>query len=453
MLQFDDQMTRDFIAPHELEAVSGQLEVACRDLDQRTCPGSDYTGWLDLPNRDNKEELERVEECAQRLREDVDYLVVIGIGGSYLGARAVIEALSHHFDTQLPNDRRVGPKIVFAGHQLNSDYLFDLKELLRGQRVAFNVVSKSGTTTEPAVAFRVLREALLRDVSEDTFRKRVIITTDRQRGALRRLADEHDLETFVIPDDVGGRYSVLTPVGLLPIATAGIGIDELLNGAASIRDYEAQEAELLAKPAGRYAAVRTLLVRKGYTTEILGSYEPSMRMFTEWWKQLFGESACKDGRGAVPLGVDLTTDLHSLGQMIQEGPRKFFETIISFRKVRHEVLIPDDGTNLDQLQYLAGTLMSEVNAKAMLGTALAHVSGGVPNMSVTCEKRSAFAMGELIYFFERACALSCLMDAVNPFNQPGVEAYKSNMFALLGKPGHEKQRAELEHHLAERFPR
>lgn len=450
MLKFDDQMTRDFIALHEFDAISGQLKVACRELDQRTCPGSDYTGWLDLPNRDNQEELIRVQECAQRLREEVDYLVVIGIGGSYLGARAIIEALSHHFDAHLSEDQRSGPKIVFAGHQLSSDYLYDLIELLRGKRVAFNVISKSGTTTEPAVAFRVLRDALCRDVSEEIFRKRVIITTDRQRGALRRLADEHGLETFVIPDDVGGRFSVLTPVGLLPVATAGIDIDELLDGAASFRDQEAQEAEFLAKPAGRYAAVRTLLVRKGYTTEILGCYEPSMRMFTEWWKQLFGESACKDGRGAIPLGVDFTTDLHSLGQMIQEGPRKFFETIISFKKVHHEVTIPDDGTNLDQLQYLSGTPMSDVNDKAMLGTALAHVAGGVPNMSVTCEKRSAFALGELIYFFERACSLSCLMDTVNPFNQPGVEAYKSNMFALLGKPGHEERRAELERHIAER---
>lgn len=450
MLHFDDQMTRDFIASHELDAISGQLGAACFELDQRTCPGSEYTGWLDLPDRENKEELTRVRKCAERLREEVDYLVVIGIGGSYLGARAVIEALSHHFDAQLPNDRRSGPKIIFAGHQLSSDYLYDLKELLRGRRVAFNVISKSGTTTEPAVAFRVLREALFRDVSEDVFRKRVIITTDRQRGALRRLAEERDLETFVIPDDVGGRFSVLTPVGLLPVAVAGIDIDELLDGAASSRDQEVQETELLKKPAARYAAVRTLLARKGYTTEILGAYEPSMRMFTEWWKQLFGESACKDGRGVIPLGVDFTTDLHSLGQMIQEGPRTFFETIINFRNVHHEVLIPDDGTNLDQLQYLAGTPMSEVNDKAMLGTALAHVAGGVPNMSVTCEKRSAFAMGELIYFFERACALSCLMDAVNPFNQPGVEAYKSNMFALLGKPGHEKRRAELESLLAER---
>jgi|LFRM01.1.fsa_nt_gb glucose-6-phosphate isomerase len=446
MLKLGDHLTDAFISEHEREQMKAQLSLARDLLDHKKCPGAEYTGWLELPLSVSEAELSEIERVASDIRDNFDILIVVGIGGSYLGARAVIEALSHHFMAHLPAGKRNGPLVLFAGHQISPDYMHDLLEVTRGKRVALNVISKSGTTTEPAIAFRILREQLFGDLTDQALRECVFITTDRSKGALKQFARETGLTTFDIPDDIGGRYSVLTPVGILPIAVAGIDIRGLIAGA------RAECSRCLAPlsedwtPADRYAVNRMILLRKGYKAEILASYEPSMRFVTEWWKQLFGESEGKDGRGLVPIGVDFTTDLHSLGQLIQEGPRILFETVIRFEKTRHDVMIPSDSRDIDQLEYLAGSGMAEVNEQAVLGTALAHTSGGVPNIEIVLEERSAFCLGELIYFFERACALSGIMNGVNPFNQPGVEAYKRNMFALMGKPGFEWLRAELTNH-------
>ncbi len=444
MLQVNDHLTNQFISPHEREQMKNQLSAARDLLDGRACPGSEYTGWLDLPETLSEETIARIEETADRIRRDYDILIVVGIGGSYLGARAVIEALSHHFSLLLPDDKRGGcPLVLFAGHQLSSDYLHDLLDVVEGKRVALNVISKSGTTTEPAIAFRILRDRLFSNASDEELAKHIVITTDEKRGALRRYADEMGITAFVIPDDIGGRYSVLTAVGLLPIAVAGFDIRELLDGARAERKRSMAPLSEGFSAADRYAVNRMLLLRKGYHAELLACYEPSMRYFAEWWKQLYGESEGKDGKGVVMMSVDLTTDLHSLGQLIQEGPRVFFETVIDFANVKHEITIPGDPADLDQLEYLAGKPMSFVNRQASRGTALAHVSGGVPNMRIELPDRSLHSLGALIYFFERACALSCIMNGVNPFDQPGVEAYKRNMFALLGKPGFEEMREEL----------
>jgi len=387
--------------------------------------------------------IEQIEETAERIRRETDVLIVVGIGGSYLGARAVIEALSHHFSSLLSDEKRKHPLILFAGHQISPDYLHDLLDIVKGKRIALNVISKSGTTTEPAIAFRILRHRLFGDLRPEELADRVIVTTDEKRGALRAFAADNGLTTFVIPDDIGGRYSVLTPVGLLPIAVAGVDIRALLAGASSEREHSAAPLSEGWAASDLYAVNRMLLLKKGYAAEILASYEPSMRYFAEWWKQLFGESEGKDGKGLITMSVDYTTDLHSLGQLIQEGPRAFFETVIDFQSVCHDLRIPHDESDLDQLEYLAGRPMSFVSRQAMNGTALAHVAGGVPNMRIEIESRSAYHLGELIYFFERACALSGIMNGVNPFDQPGVEAYKRNMFALLGKPGYENLRDEL----------
>lgn len=449
LLVLNDQFTNQFIATHERKQMERQLSLARDLLDGRNCPGSEYTGWLDLPVSLPEETIALVEETAERIRRDFDVLIVVGIGGSYLGARAVIEALSHHFSLLLSEGKRGCPLVLFAGHQISSDYLHDLLEVVEGKRVALNVISKSGTTTEPAIAFRILRDRLFRHMPREDLAKRIVITTDEKRGALRRYADEMGITTFVIPDDIGGRYSVLTPVGLLPIAVAGIDIRALLDGARSERMNSTTTLSEGLSAADRYAVNRILLMRKGYQAEILACYEPSMRYLAEWWKQLFGESEGKDGKGIVTMSVDLTTDLHSLGQLIQEGPRVFFETVIDFANVRHDIAIPNDPADLDQLEYLAGQPMSFVNRQASRGTALAHVSGGVPNMRIELKDRSPESLGALIYFFERACALSCIMNGVNPFDQPGVEAYKRNMFALLGKPGYEEVREELLRSFAE----
>ncbi len=442
-LKVKDHLTNQFIASHEREQMKCQLSAARELLDGRTCPGSEYTGWLDLPESLPVETIERIERTAERIRRDFDVLIVVGIGGSYLGARAVIEALSHHFSSLLTKEKRGAPLVLFAGHQLSVDYLYDLLEVVKGRRVALNVISKSGTTTEPAIAFRIIRDALFHHASREDLANHIVITTDEHRGALRRYADEMGITTFVVPDDIGGRYSVLTPVGLLPIAVAGIDIRSLLQGAREERARSISPLSEGFSSADLYAVNRILLMRKGYQAEILACYEPSMRYFAEWWKQLYGESEGKDGKGVITMSVDLTTDLHSLGQLIQEGPRVFFETVIDFAHVKNDIAIPSDPADLDQLEYLAGEPMSFVNRQASRGTALAHVSGGVPNMRIELENRSPEALGALIYFFERACALSGIMNGVNPFDQPGVEAYKRNMFALLGKPGFEELREEL----------
>lgn len=444
MLTFKDQMTEAFIGPEERSQMVAWLSLARDMLDKQWGPGSDFTGWLDLPESQTEEEIQAILQRAGAIRQDFDLLIVVGIGGSYLGARAVIEALSHHFQGLLNKEGREGPLVLFAGQQISSDYLSDLIEISRGKRVALNVISKSGTTTEPAIAFRVLRQELLSHVADKDLASYVTVTTDRDRGALRQMARELGLPSFEIADDIGGRYSVLSPVGLLPIGVAGFDIRALLKGAGEERRRSLAPLSEQLVPSDRYAINRLLLSRKGYKMEILASYEPSMRYVTEWWKQLFGESEGKDGRGILPAGVEFTTDLHSLGQLIQEGPRLLFETVIRFKKTRHEVTIPSNPRDLDQLEYLAGKTMSHVNDRALEATMLAHVAGGVPNMEILLDGRTEEDLGRLIYFFERACALSALMDGVNPFDQPGVEAYKKNMFALLGKAGYESLRSALE---------
>lgn len=443
MITFDDRWTDGFIRPHEREAMRDAVAHARTRLDAGTCPGAEYTGWVNLPETTPSALIDDVNAVASQIREHFDVLVVVGIGGSYLGARAVIEALSHHFDALRDREER-GPLILFAGHQLSSDYMHDLLEVLRGRRVALNVISKSGTTTEPAIAFRVLRDALFADATDDELRDAIVVTTDAEHGALRALASELGLKTFIIPADIGGRYSVLTPVGLLPIAVAGIDIRRLIEGAARERTRSvAPMDDNTWVPCDRYAVDRMLLARKGYRAELLAAYEPSMHYFAEWWKQLFGESEGKDGKGLLPMSAAFTTDLHSLGQLIQDGPSILFETVLNIRDTAHTVVIPEDRRDLDRLSYLAGRTLADVNRSARLGTALAHVDGGVPNMVFDVPDRSPESMGSLIYAFERACALSGILNDVNPFNQPGVEAYKRNMFALLGKPGFESLRDEL----------
>ena len=411
-------------------------------LHNKTGPGSDFTGWVDLPKNYDKAEFARIKEAAGKIRSDSDALVVIGIGGSYLGARAAIEALSHTFHNLLPGDRRGAPEIYFVGNSISSTYIAELFELLEGKEISVNVISKSGTTTEPAIAFRVFREYLESKYGKAGAAKKIYATTDRARGALKKLADEEGYESFVIPDDVGGRYSVLTAVGLLPIAVAGIDIDEMMKGAADAADLYDND-DVAANGCYQYAAVRNALYRKGKTIEIMVNYEPSMHYFTEWWKQLYGESEGKDHKGIFPAGVDFTTDLHSMGQYIQDGLRSIFETVLSIEKPRKNITIKEDKDNLDGLNFLAGKDIDYVNRMAMQGTILAHNDGGVPNLVVNIPEMSSYWFGNLVYFFEKACGISGYLLGVNPFDQPGVEAYKKNMFALLGKPGYEKEMERL----------
>lgn len=418
-----------FVADHELAFIQHEVDAAHKMLEGGSGPGSDYLGWLHLPSRAKGKDLVPIEETAARIRESSDVLVVVGIGGSYLGARAVIEALTPHFG------QRGGPQVIFAGHHLCGGYLRDLLDNLDGRRVSINVISKSGTTTEPGIAFRVLKGRLEQKLGRDEARKRIIATTDCSKGALRAMADAEGYETFVIPDDVGGRYSVLTPVGLLPIAAAGVDIRALIAGAAAM-EAASKETSIEANAAYRYAALRSILYRKGYAVELLSNFRPALQSFGEWWKQLAGESEGKDGKGLFPAAADMTTDLHSLGQWIQEGRRNLFETFLTVSRAGRDVRVPQDHTNRDGLEYLAGKSLDYVNKRATLATAAAHMAGGVPNMTVTIPKLDARSLGGLIYFFERAVALTGYMLGVNPFDQPGVEAYKTGMFELLGKPGY-----------------
>lgn len=407
-------------------------------LHEKKGPGSDYLGWVDLPLHYDQEEFARIKHAAQRIRSHSDALIVIGIGGSYLGARSAIEALSHTFHNQMNGKTQV----YFAGQNISSTYITHLLELLEGKDISLNVISKSGTTTEPAIAFRILREYMEKKYGKSGAKRRIFATTDSSKGALKKLADEEGYETFVIPDDVGGRYSVLTAVGLLPIAAAGLDIDQMMAGAAAAaRKYN--NADLSANESYQYAAVRNALYRKGKTIELLVNFEPSLHFVSEWWKQLFGESEGKDLKGLYPASVDFTTDLHSMGQYVQEGRRDLIETVLSVKKPRVELIIQEDESNLDGLNFIAGMTMDEVNKKAAQGTRLAHVDGGVPNLIVELDELNEYAYGEMVYFFEKACGISGLLLGVNPFDQPGVEAYKINMFALLGKPGYEAQQAEL----------
>lgn len=434
-LTFDDQHVRSFVSSDEISLFQRELELHHKNIYQRKGKGSDFLGWVDLPAGIDHELLLRLEADAAKIREQSEVAVVIGIGGSYLGTRAVCEALS---DSPFQGSAKAGgghTELVYAGHHLDEDYLHSLLSWLDSKSYSIIVISKSGTTTEPAIAFRLLRAHLERKYGKEAAAHRIFAVTDASLGALKQLADNEGYATYVIPDDVGGRYSVLTPVGLLPIAVAGHNIRELVKGAKMMADHLKKENVIEKNPAASYAVLRNILYNKGKTTEILAGYNPSLTYFSEWWKQLFGESEGKDGKGIFPAGVSFTTDLHSMGQYIQDGLKNFFETVITVEDTRHTVVIPEDKDDLDGLNYLAGKRVSHVNRMAAKGTMMAHLDGDVPNLQISIPAINENNLGELIYFFEMACAISGYILDVNPFDQPGVEAYKKNMFALLGKPG------------------
>ncbi|MGG1292231.1 glucose-6-phosphate isomerase [Bacillus smithii] len=445
-IQFDYSKALTFFGEHEIRYLQDAVKVFHHALHEKTGQGSDFTGWIDLPVDYDKEEFARIQKAAAKIQQDSDVLLVIGIGGSYLGARAAIEMLNHSFYNALPSEKRKTPQIIFTGNNISSTYMKDVMDFLEGKDFSINVISKSGTTTEPAIAFRIFRKLLEEKYGKEEARKRIYATTDKAKGALKTVADEEGYETFVIPDDVGGRYSVLTAVGLLPIAVSGADIEAMMKGAAQARE-DFGHSELENNLAYQYAVVRNILYNKGKTTELLINYEPGLQYFAEWWKQLFGESEGKDQKGIYPSSANFSTDLHSLGQYIQEGRRDLFETVIKVENPRHEVTIEAEENDLDGLNYLAGKTVDFVNNKAFEGTMLAHTDGGVPNLIVRIPKMDEYTFGYLVYFFEKACAMSGYLLGVNPFDQPGVEAYKVNMFALLGKPGYEEKKAELEKRL------
>lgn len=441
MLHFSSRNAEPFFQENESELMATQVEAALGLLREKNGPGSDFLGWLQHPETYDREEFARILDAARAIREEAEVLVVIGIGGSYLGARAVIEALRSPFSV-----REGGCEVIFAGYNLSGHYAAELSRYLKTKRFAINVISKSGTTTEPAVSFRLLKAQLEAQVGRDEAKKRIYVTTDRSRGALKTLAEREGYPCFVVPDDIGGRYSVLSAVGLLPIAAAGLDIEALMSGARDAME-RCRETDWRKNDACRYAMARNLLLRRGYEIEILVNYEPGLHFISEWWKQLYGESEGKCGRGLFPAAVDNTSDLHSMGQYIQEGRRVLTETVLWVDEMPADLRIETEADNLDGLNFLAGKTVSEVNRKAMQATALAHVDGGVPNLMLRMEKLDERHIGELIYFFEFACALSGYLNAVNPFDQPGVEAYKKNMFALLGKPSYEKEQDRLERRL------
>lgn len=445
-IRFDYSKALSFFGEHELTYLSDAVKVAHHSLHEQTGAGSDFLGWVDLPVDYDKEEFSRIQKSAEKIKNDSDILLVIGIGGSYLGARAAIEMLNHSFYNALPKEKRSTPQVLFLGQNISSTYMKDLMDLLEGKDFSINVISKSGTTTEPAIAFRIFRKMLEEKYGVEEAQKRIYATTDKSKGALKTLANDEGYETFVVPDDVGGRYSVLTAVGLLPIAVSGVEIGQMMKGAAEARE-DFSKSELTENPAYQYAAVRNVLYNKGKTIEMLINYEPGLQYFSEWWKQLFGESEGKDQKGIFPSSANFSTDLHSLGQYVQEGRRDLFETVIKVQEPRHELKIEKADSDLDGLNYLAGETVDFVNNKAFEGTLLAHTDGGVPNLIVEIPAMDAYTFGYLVYFFEKACAMSGYLLGVNPFDQPGVEAYKVNMFALLGKPGFEEKKAELEKRL------
>lgn len=414
---------------------SEEVEKIHEELHSKADDEREFLGWIELPTNYDKEEFSRIKKAAKKIQNDSDVLVVIGIGGSYLGARAVIDSLSHSFYNSMPESKRKTPQIVYAGNNLSPVYMNDLLEFVSDKDISVNVISKSGTTTEPAIAFRIFREVLETKYGVEEARKRIYVTTDKSRGALKTLANEEKYETFVIPDNVGGRFSVLTAVGLLPIATSGIDIDKLMKGAQNAQG-KYLEPNIKYNDCYKYAVARNLLYKSGKTIEILANYESKLHYITEWWKQLYGESEGKDLKGIFPAGVDLTTDLHSMGQYIQDGRRDLIETVLKVGENSSEITIQSDDRNLDGLNYLQGKTVGYVNSKAMEGTVLAHVSGNVPNFMIEIERLDEENIGELIYFFEKACAISGTLLGVNPFNQPGVEEYKKNMFRLLEKPGY-----------------
>ncbi len=431
-LAFDHANAARFVQAHEIENMAVSTEAAARLLESHKGPGNDFLGWLELPKKYEREEFRRIQKAAKKIRQHAEVFVIIGIGGSYLGAKAAIEALCHTFNNILPPKKRKGPEIYFAGTNISGPYLHDLLDVIGDRSFSVNVISKSGTTTEPALAFRLFRKKLEEKYGKEGARERIFATTDKSRGALKTLATQEGYETFVVPDDVGGRYSVLTAVGLLPIAVAGIDIEEMMQGAAeAMKDFKKPFAE---NACYQYAALRNILYRKGYAIEMLINYEPGLRYFAEWWKQLYGESEGKDNKGIFPASANFTTDLHSLGQYIQEGRRHLFETQVAIDSPEVDLVVEGDPDNLDGLNYLAGRTFNFVNKKAAEGTVEAHVDGGVPNLKVTIPAATAYHLGYLFYFFEKACAVSGYLLGVNPFDQPGVEAYKKNMFRLLGKP-------------------
>ncbi|MBS5038536.1 MAG: glucose-6-phosphate isomerase [Fusobacterium sp.] len=436
-LSLDLSNVSSFVSEEKLMGMEAEVKAAVKTLEEGTGAGNDFLGWINLPTDYDKEEFDRIKKAAEKIKSDSDVLVVVGIGGSYLGARAAIELLSHTFYNKLSKEERKAPEVYFAGNSISGTYLAHLIQVIGDRDFSVNVISKSGTTTEPAIAFRIFKEMLEKKYGVEEARKRIYATTDAAKGALKKLSTEEGYETFTIPDNVGGRFSVLTPVGLLPIAAAGISIDDLMAGAREAQnDYK---AEFKNNDCYKYAAVRNLLLRDGKAIELLINYEPKVHFVAEWWKQLFGESEGKDGKGLFPASVDLSTDLHSMGQYIQDGQRILFETLIDVVSPDADVVIPFDEADLDGLNYIAGKGMNFVNQKAMEGTQLAHVDGGVPNIRIAVPKMDAFNLGYLFYFFEKACGVSGYLLDVNPFNQPGVEAYKKNMFALLGKAGYEKE--------------
>lgn len=439
-LKVIDKYTKGFINDDEIAGIKNQTILADKTVKDKSGLGADFLGWVDLPVNYDKEEFARIKRAAQKICKTCDILVVIGIGGSYLGARAAIEFVKSPLYNSLKKDT---PDIYFTGNNISSSALAELLAICEGKDLCVNVISKSGTTTEPAVAFRIFRDLLVQKYGEDGAKERIFATTDKARGTLKKFSDEKGYETFVVPDDVGGRYSVLTAVGLLPIACAGIDIDAMMKGAEDARKLY-MNASFEDNDCLKYAALRNILYRKGLTTEILVSYEPSMLMMNEWWKQLYGESEGKDQKGLYPSSVIFSTDLHSLGQYVQDGRRNLFETVVDIKSSNDSVIIPNDPANVDGLNFLSGKELHYVNQTAMKATLLAHVDGGVPNLVIELSDRSAETFGQLVYFFEYACAVSGYILGVNPFNQPGVEAYKNNMYALLGKPGYEDKKALLE---------
>lgn len=444
MLELNIDQIFTAVTKEELYSYREKITEANNMLYQKTGKGSDFLGWIDLPSNISQNEISRIKECASLLAENSDVIVVIGIGGSYLGARAVIDALSDNFNNLLNRSERNAPLVIFAGNNISEDYHAELLQALENFDYSIIVISKSGTTTEPAIAFRLLKTHIEGEYGKQEAKNRIVAVTDKAKGALKKLADTEGYQTFVIPDDVGGRFSVLTPVGLLPIAAAGYDIDKLLNGAKAMQQLTREKKNMDENPADLYAAARNALYNKGKSIEILASFTPNLNYIIEWWKQLYGESEGKEGKGIFPAGVNFTADLHSMGQWIQEGTRSIFETVISIKESKFTLTVPRDSDNLDEMNYIAGKRLGEVNIMAELGTMLAHVSGGVPNLSITLNRLDEENLGELIYFFEKACAVSGYLLGVNPFDQPGVEAYKKNMFALLGKPGFEEMKKELE---------
>ena len=439
---FDYSKAMQFIGENEITSIKAIAETAKNILVEKSGAGNDFLGWIDLPVNYDKEEFARIQKAADKIKNDSDVLVVIGIGGSYLGARAAIEFLRHSFYNNLPKEVRKTPEIYYCGNSISSTYLQHLIDVIGDRDFSVNIISKSGTTTEPAIAFRIFKEMAEKKYGKEEAAKRIYATTDKAKGALKNLATEEGYESFVVPDDVGGRFSVLTAVGLLPIAVSGADITKLMEGAAAGRE-RALNAPFEENDAVLYAAIRNILHTKGKSVEILANYEPSMHYVSEWWKQLYGESEGKDQKGIFPASVDLTTDLHSMGQFIQDGARIMFETVVNVGEPKATITIGKEPVDLDGLNYLAGKDMDFVNKSAMNGTILAHTDGQVPNLMINVPKQDEYTLGELFYFFEFAVGVSGYMLGVNPFNQPGVESYKKNMFALLGKPGYEKEREEL----------